>query len=155
MRLLLVGGSLLLGSLGCRSTPPVPVHLSELSAAIASQKIEVSGTVRDLRFEGNASGFLQFFLCEGDREIRCVAAGYNELVLREAAILVEEAATSNEPVTVTGIYRVGPHRELLEGDRLEIQTIRARGQRINTEYDAGYPPYPIWWGWYFGPRYPW
>jgi hypothetical protein len=147
---------------GCKAAPPVVVPLSGLSSAMANQRVSVTGTVRDPRFDGFGYGHVHFVLVEGSREIRCVAAGYNLRALSEAAALLDEAAAGNELVTVTGHYRVGPYRYLEQGERIDVQSIRSRGQEIDLSYGAGYPGYyyyypysPYWAGWRFGFRYCW
>ena len=88
--------------------------------------------------------------------------GFNPSTIEKAYRLVEDARSAGDEVTVTGMLRVGPYREIESGMEIELDSVRYRGTEIKTdrgpfvrEYYPHYYHGPIFWHFGYHHYYHW
>jgi hypothetical protein len=114
--------------------PPVEARIPQLGPDLDGRRIAVRGRVVENRFSLNGYGTWSFTLESEGRRVECFEAGTNTAVLRHAIDQVREAAERETPVTATGVYRVGPWKEMLRGSRIELERVEAEGVVIDTDH---------------------
>jgi len=95
--------------------------------------VTVTGAVVENRYSLDGYGTWTFVLEEEGSRIECFEAGTNVRILRGAIDRVAAAAGRGAPVTVTGVYREAPWREMIRGRRIEMTSIEVEGVVIDTD----------------------
>ena len=128
----------------CRSPrpPAVPVELDRLETeSLRDRRITVTGRVEAVEAAlGTERVSFTFELVGSSTESRVTVSesGYNARVLAEVVTLLRRAEDKGFPVHATGWLRSGPHGELRNSRRLELDTLAIDGQVIDTDYRDGY-----------------
>jgi hypothetical protein len=133
---------------GCASAP-IATDLSSIVEnpdEFRNKRIEITGVVLDNPAPQGDEYRTWTFVIGSRRTYRVAASeeGFNPSTIEKAYRLVEEARRAGDEITVTGMLRVGPYREIESGMEVELDSVRYRDTEINTDrgpYVRYYYPY--------------